>query len=199
MNTVNRRITILEPQSIADMSVGAFTVLDATEEEPISVGARVRIGHHALVCAGARLADDVAVDHYCLIGSKSSIGEQTQVLYGARVFESVTIGARCIIGGSVANWSVIGNDVTFMGVIAHTYRQPAPLSDWGTAPVPSPVIGDRAVIGEAALLIGGIEIGEGSYVAAGELVNCDVPPASLFMRGKITPLEKFRGFVRART
>lgn len=183
---------------ISGTPVGAFSVLDATPDHPVELGSGVRIGHHALICAGSRLADDVTVDHYCLVGMGSRIGLQTQILYGARVFESVTIGERCIIGGSVANWSVLGDDVTFMGAIAHTYRQPADLSDWGSAPVPSPVIGDKAVIGEAALLIGGVTIGEGAYVAAGEVVNCDIPAGSLFMRGRITPLNKFRGFVRAR-
>jgi acetyltransferase-like isoleucine patch superfamily enzyme len=119
-------------------------------------------------------------------------------LYGAKVFESVVIGERCIIGGCVANWSSLGDDVTFMGGIAHSYRQPGVIVEWNTEPVASPVVGDGAIVGEGALLVGGIEIGKGSYVGAHELVKCDVPEASLYLGGKITPLRDFRGYIRSR-
>ncbi len=102
------------------------------------------------------------------------------------------------MGGEVANWTILGDRVTFMGSVAHTYRQPHDISDWNTEPVPSPIVGDNAVVGEGALLVGGITIGPRSYIAAREVVRCNVAADSLFLGGRIVPLSRFRGFIRAR-
>ena len=200
MTALGRAVYTLECVVLDDVAahVGAFSVLDATPEAPISFGTGVRIGHHAVIRGGARFGDGAVVDDYCLVAENAVVGADSQVLYGAKVFEDVHIGDRCLIGGSVANWTRIGHDVTFMGLVAHTYRQPEAITAWNTAPVPSPVINDRAVVGEAALLIGGITIGEGAYVAAGEVVRCDIPAESLYLRGRIIPLERFKGFIKAR-
>jgi hypothetical protein len=68
-----------------------------------------------------------------------------------KAFEDVQIGEHCLIGGAVANWTRVEHDVTFMGVVAHTYRQPEAITAWNI----SPVVSDPPVVGEEALLIGG--------------------------------------------
>lgn len=186
------------PREEFGFGVGAFTVIDGCEEEPIEIGQDVSVGHHAVIAGGVTLEDGVTVDDYCLIGRGSVIGSNTKVLYGCRIYEDVEAGQRCLLAGSIANWTRIADNVTFMGVVAHSYRRPAPIGDWNSGPVPSPMIGEGAVVGENALLIGGIQIGTGAYVAAGELVRCDVPSHCLFRDAKITPLSLFRGFITSR-
>ncbi|MGN6258710.1 MAG: DapH/DapD/GlmU-related protein [Solirubrobacterales bacterium] len=197
---ISRPLHSSEPLSreAVGLSVGAFTVIEANADEPIKIGKNVSVGHHAVIAGGVTLGDDVTIDDYCLVGRGSVIGPQTKVLYGGRVYEEVRVGQRCLLAGSIANWTQIGDDVTFMGVVAHSYRRPEPIDNWNSAPVPSPVIGEGAVIGENALLVGGIEIGIGAYVAAGELVRCNVPSYCLFRDRKATPLSLFRGFITSR-
>jgi acetyltransferase-like isoleucine patch superfamily enzyme len=197
---LSRPLHTNEPSSRQTLGfrVGAFTVIDAHPNEPVEIGEDVSIGHHAVIAGGATLEDGVAIDDYCLVGRGSVIGANTKVLYGCRIYEDVSAGQRCLLSGSIANWTHIEDDVTFMGIVAHSYRRPEPIDHWNSAPVPSPVIGEGAVVGENALLIGGIQIGVGAYVAAGELVRCDVPSGCLFRNGKATPLSLFRGFITSR-
>lgn len=181
-----------------DVLVGAGSVLSATGNRPISVGRGVRIGHHVIVSEGVVLGDRVKLDSQSYIGPGTSIGEGSEV-HGVRVHRDVSIGRNSFVGGEVSNWTEIGDEVTFMGRIVHTYRQPGGAENWRhSPPQPSPKVRDRAVVGEAALLIGGVEIGEGAYVAAGEIVTVSVPPRHIAIRGQVLPLSEFRGFIRSR-
>jgi acetyltransferase-like isoleucine patch superfamily enzyme len=48
-------------------------------------------------------------------------------------------------------------------------------------PEPSPSIGESAFIGLGAVIIGGVVIGDGAYVAAGSVVTKDASPGRLYM------------------
>ena len=50
---------------------------------------------------------------------------------------------------------------------------------------PSPIIKTGSVIGIGAILIGGITIGPRAYIAAGEIVKCDVPREQVLHNGKL--------------
>jgi acetyltransferase-like isoleucine patch superfamily enzyme len=166
---------------------------------PTRIGDSVTIGAFCIVEQGADLADGVCLDHYCRVGSGSTIGCRTKLLYGVQVFEDCAIGARCIIGGHVDDRVVIEDDVTYMGSMAHSYREPGSLETWDQLKQPSPVIRRGAVVGQGALIIGGVEIGEGSYIAAGEIVRHDIPRENVLYRGQISPIEQWRGVIKARS
>jgi acetyltransferase-like isoleucine patch superfamily enzyme len=181
-----------------DVRIGAFVVLEGAINHPIRIGRGCRIGHHSYVAPGVVLGENVAIDTMSYIGSGTMIGDGSAV-HSVKVFEQITIGRNSFIGGEVSNWTRIGDDVTFMGRIVHTYRKAGSRDDWiGSEPKPSPRIGNRAVIGENAMLIGGVEIGEGAYVSAGEIVKCDVPAEHLAIGGRLVPLALFRGFIQSR-
>jgi carbonic anhydrase/acetyltransferase-like protein (isoleucine patch superfamily) len=182
-----------------EIRVGAFTVIDATEDAPVRLGRGTTLGHGVVVSSGVSLGGYVKLDSQTFIGASTSIGDGSEV-HGVKVHRDVVIGRNSFIGGEVSNWTVIGDEVTFMGRILHTYRHPGTADDWrNSAPQPSPTIRDRSVVGEGALLIGGIEIGPASYVAAGEIVKSHVPPEHIAIRGQILPLSEFRGFIRSRS
>jgi acetyltransferase-like isoleucine patch superfamily enzyme len=197
------------PIELADdrvaIRIGAFSIIEASEDFPVHFEAGATIGHHCCITSLAsvggeiRIGANVTIDSKCHIYRGVRIGSGTQILYGAKVFELVTIGDDCIIGSDVANWTTIGDRVTFMGLVAHSNRRVANSSDWNTAPHPSPQIEDGAFVGERSLLIGGITISEGAYVAAGEVVRCNIPPRSLYMKSTIVPLTRLRGFVSTGT
>jgi len=178
------------------LEVGHYSIVG--EDGPVEIGFNVRIGNYCLVEAGVTLGNAVQVDSYCRIGEKTSIGDRTQVLYGAQLTERVTVGARCVVGGSLIDDSVLGSDVTYMGVMAHSYREPGNIDTWETLIQKSIKIGDCTVIGEKALLIGGITVGARCYIAAGEVIRCDVPSDTVVLRGAFVPLHKFRGLIQPR-
>lgn len=66
--------------------------------------------------------------------------------------------------------TTFGSNVTvFQGVTLGT-------SDWKSPP---PRIGSDVIIGAGAIIVGDIEVGDGSIVGAGSVVTKDVPPHSI--------------------
>ncbi len=67
---------------------------------------------------------------------------------------------------TVEDDAIIGYDAT---ILCHEFLQ----DEYRTGPV---VVGERAMIGAGAIVLPGVEIGEGARVAANSLVAEDVPP-----------------------
>lgn len=183
----------------ARVRIGPFSVV-GWDGAKTSIGTETQVGPHALIEGGTEIGARCQIDAYCRICAGTVIGDETQILYGASVFENVQIGRKCIIGGNVADRTIIEDFVTFFGEIAHDYRVAGDLQSWDHGPKrPSPIIRTRSVVGQNALLVGGIEIGPDAYVAAGEAVRCNVPPGYMFVRGSLSPLSRYRGLIQART
>lgn len=196
--TENR--TVVDGMKWADKDVkfDRFVVVDASEEQPVSLLGGNIIGCFVKLGPGVELGAGVTCDDYVSVGKGSKIGAETQLLYGATIHELVTIGARCIVSGDVGNWTVIEDEVTFMGRIVHRQNHPHGLEAWGSAPVPSPIIRSGAFIGENAMLLGGITIGRGAYIDMGEVVKTDIPDEHVQIGGKVAPIRDFRGYISSR-
>lgn len=101
-------------------------------------------------------------------GGRLTIGDNTTINYGVDIAAtgSITIGANVMIGTYV---SILDND--FHGLEARD-----------TMPKPRPVIlEDNVWIGNRAIIMPGVTIGEGAAVGAGSVVITDVPPRTLAM------------------
>jgi acetyltransferase-like isoleucine patch superfamily enzyme len=160
------------------------------------IGDGVQIGAFCVIEDGVYIEAGVIIDHYCRISRGARIGRETRILYGAQVFDNVSIGHDCIIGGDLVDRTVVGDKVTFQGNTAHSHKDPT--GDWDETEEPSPVIKDGTVVGIQALLIGGITVGPRAYVAAGEIVTCDVPEDTVLKAGQLRPLSDFRGLIKVR-
>lgn len=154
------------------------------------------IGRFVIIEDGALIGDGCSIDDYCAVYAGAVIGPSTKLLYGARAHSHCRIGADCIIGGSVAERAILGDRVTYMGEMAHSHYNPR--NDWDTTDEPSPVIGTGTVIGVNALLIGGIRVGRGCYVGAGEVLRHDMPDGWALVKGELKPITEFRGLLRTR-
>ncbi|WIV66582.1 acyltransferase [Natrialbaceae archaeon AArc-T1-2] len=75
--------------------------------------------------------------------------------------------------------AVIGYDAT---ILCHEFLQ----DEYRTGEV---VVGERAMIGAGAILLPGVEIGEGASVAANSLVTRDVPPGETVAGVPATPMQ----------
>ncbi len=156
----------------------------------------VTINAFCVIHFGATLKKGVYVDHFCKIGIDAFIDEKSQILYGKHIYDEARIGKNCIIGGHVADRTVIEDDVTYLGEIAHNHRNAS--LDWDETVEPSPIIYKGSVVGVNALIIGGIKIGPCAYIAAGEIVRTDVGEGMIMQKGKIEPLKKFRNLFKTR-
>lgn len=161
-----------------------------------SIGNDVAIGAFCVVSRNVEISDSTRIDHYCRLESHVKIGPHSKVLYGAQIFSRARIGSYCIIGGDVSERVIVEDYVTFMGRMAHSHRNPN--LDWDTTDEPSPIIKTGTVVGVDALLIGDVVVGPYSYVGAGEIVRHNIPPHSVYLNGRTTPIAAWRGLIRAR-
>jgi serine acetyltransferase len=166
------------------------------EDGEIIIGDNVCIGAFCVIHFGAVLEAHVDLDHYCKVGAGAAIGKKSKILYAKHVSEYAKIGANCIIGGHVADRTIIEDNVTYLGEIAHSHRDAT--QDWDTTEEESPIIYRGSVVGVNALIIGGVKIGPRAYVGAGEIVRFDVPEGMLLNKGIMEPLSKYRGIFKTR-
>jgi len=179
-----------------DIGVCSYLGFGPESNIPTRIGKDVRIGAFCIIEHGVYIEDNVEIDHYCQVASGAHIGSNTRILYRAAIFNNVTVGRDCIIAGELVDRTVVGDEVTFQGETAHTHNDPT--GDWDQTEEPSPIIESGCVIGVGALVIGGIRIGPRAYVAAGEVVTCDVPEGTVVKKGEIHPISYFRGLIKVR-
>lgn len=142
-----------------------------------AVGARVRVRGRPVIRTWGRL----------------TIGERTQLVSTPATLELVAmegatlhIGARCLVnyGGSIAaaervsigDRCLIGTHAIIMDNDFHRLEPERRLEVPPSRPI---TIEDNVWIGARVIVLGGVTIGAGSCVAAGSVVNTDIPPRSL--------------------
>jgi acetyltransferase-like isoleucine patch superfamily enzyme len=156
----------------------------------------VTIGAYCVIHFGVKICEGAFLDHYTKIGIDSYVGKNTKVLYGKHIYDEAQIGKNCIIGGHVADRTIIEDNVTYMGEIAHSHRNAR--LNWDETFEPSPVIHKGSVIGVNALIIGGRKIGPCAYIGAGEVVRTDIGEGMAYMKGEMKPLTEYRGIFKSR-
>ncbi len=125
-----------------------------------TIGNRFSCGHQVLIRAEVTAGDRVVVHHKCTLEGRIRIGS------GVKIMAHVYIPSTTEIGDMV----FIGPGTTFLNDRFPMRR---------TAPVEGPRIEDHVTIGGGVTICPGVRIGRGAFVAAGALVNKDVPPSML--------------------
>lgn len=166
---------------------------DGTE---IIIGDYVKIGAFCVIHFDVKIGSGCIIEHYSRISEEVVIGKDTRLLYGKHIYNAVSIGKNCIIGGHVADRTIIEDNVTYMGEIAHSHRDPT--LDWDENEEPSPIIYHGSVVGVNALIVGGIKIGPRAYIAAGEIARTDVPEGKLLYKGEFKDISATRGMFKTR-
>jgi len=166
------------------------------EDGEIIIEDNVTIGAFCVIHFGVVIRKSVSIEHNCVIGIEVEIGKNTKILSGKEVTYRAKIGVNCIIGGHVADRTIIEDNVTYMGEIAHSHRNAR--LDWDETVEPSPIIYKGSVVGVNALIIGGRKIGPCAYIGAGEVVRTDVGEGIALMKGEMKPLSVYRGIFNSR-
>ncbi len=123
----------------------------------------------------------VKMGSYCALGNGSVIEGIVRIGDGVRIMTHVYIPSRTWIGDHV----FIGPGVTFLNDKYPYRRDPMPTPKGAT-------IEDDVMVGGGVTVLPEVTIGRQSFIAAGALVNRDVPPHSMVMGvpGRISPLSE---------
>lgn len=139
----------------------------------VSIGDYFQSGHYTVIRAKVRIGN------YCTVTHHSTLEGIIRMGNGVRIMSHTYIPSRTWFGDHV----FVGPGVTFLND-----RRPGRVD-----PMPTPrgpTIEDDVMIGGGVTILAGITIGQQSFIAAGAVVTCDVPPRSLVsgVPGRIQPL-----------
>jgi UDP-3-O-[3-hydroxymyristoyl] glucosamine N-acyltransferase len=161
-------------------------LLDGREvrvDRPTKIGTGVWIGHHTIVGKGARIGAGSIIEEFVNIQPRSEIGSRVLVTSRSYIGWGATVGDDCVIKGHVGEHSRVGARCRIFGDLIHRQLDPTIPWDDPAAEEPDPHIGDGAFVGWRAVIVGGVNVGEGAYICAGALITKDVP-AGYIARGR---------------
>jgi acetyltransferase-like isoleucine patch superfamily enzyme len=147
------------------------------------IAAGVWIGHHTVIGQGVTIGANSLIEDYISIQATTVIGERVVVATRASIGLDVRVGDDSVIKGHVGDHSRVGEGCRIAGDLIHRQLDPSLPWDDPASEEPAPIVEDGAFVGWRAIIIGGVNIGEGAYVCAGALVTKDVP-AGHIARGR---------------
>lgn len=137
----------------------------------------------AIIDEGASIGEGTKVWHFSHVSPRTIIGEQCSLGQNVYVASNVTIGNSVKIQNNVSVYEgVILEDFVFCGpsMVFTNVRTPRSAFPRNTSEDYRPTVVKRgASIGANATIVCGVTIGEWAFVAAGAVVNRDVPAYSL--------------------
>lgn len=141
----------------------------------VTIGNFFQAGHHVVIRAVVKIGD------YCAVMNHSTLEGIVRFGTGVRIMSHVYIPSRTWFGNNI----FVGPGVTFLNDRYPARNNPSPTPRGAT-------IDDDVMIGGGCTVLPGIHIGERSFIAAGAVVNKDIPPHSLVkgIPGKISPIPK---------
>jgi len=134
----------------------------------------------------------------CSIGDNTRIGTFVEVQRGARIGRDCKVQSHAFVcdGVTIGDGVFVGHGALFVNDktprVLNDRGEPQTEQEWTLLPIE---VGDGAVIGSGALILGGVRIGEGALIGAGAVVTRDVaaettvagvPAAELRARGRGT-------------
>ncbi|PID53862.1 MAG: N-acetyltransferase [Micrococcales bacterium] len=132
-------------------------------EDGALIGAGTSIWHLTHVRTGARIGAGVTLGRNVFVDAGVHIGDRCKVQNNVSVYRGVTLAEEVFVGPS----AVFTND-----------RNPRATGDWQ---IGETMLRRGSSIGAGAVLVCGIDIGEGALVGAGAVVTKDVPAWALML------------------
>jgi len=127
------------------------------------LGEATRVWHFAHVCAGARIGAHCSLGQNVYVGNDVRLGDQVKVQNNVSIYDAVTLEDDVFCGPSMV----------FTNVYNPRAAVPRKLEYRRT------LVRRGASIGANATVVCGVTIGEFAFVAAGAVVNRDVPAYAL--------------------
>lgn len=147
---------------------------------PAVFGAHARIRSGTVIYADVRAGDDFQTGHHVMvradtvIGDHVALGTNTVVDGQVRIGSFVKIESNCYI----PTHCVFGSRI-FLGPGVTILNDRYPLRRRDEYRPEGCTVEDNVTIGGGVVLLPGVRIGAGSFIAAGAVVTKDVPPETL--------------------
>ncbi len=164
-----------------DSYVGPYALVQGE----VRIGCGTRIEGHAVIHGPAEIEDGCRIYSYAVVGTdpqdQKYRGERTTVRVGsgATIREFVTVNRGTGLGGAE---TVVGSGCYLMAHVhvAHDCRLGKGVVIANDSTLAGHVqVGHHAVLGGRAAVGQHVRVGEGAFVAAGAMVERDVPPFSI--------------------
>lgn len=144
-----------------DVSVHPSAIVD----EGAQIGPGSRVWHFVHVCAGARIGAGVSLGQGVFVGNKVRIGDRCKIQNNVSVYDNVTLEDGVFCGPSM--------------VFTNVYNPRALIER--KAEYRDTLVKRGATLGANCTVVCGVTIGEYAFVAAGAVVNRDVPAYALMV------------------
>ncbi len=119
--------------------------------------------------------------------NKVSVGEKTYGKLNVKTYgddnESLRIGSYCSIAGDVK--FLLGGEHSYKGLSTYPFKKFICKIDENTITKGPILIKDDVWIGESAIILSGVEIGQGAVIAAGSIVAKNVPPYAIYAGNEV--------------
>lgn len=135
----------------------------AIVDEGAVLGKGTRIWHFSHVCGGARIGDYCSLGQNVFVGNDVTIGSNVKIQNNVSVYDAVVIEDDVFCGPSMVFTNV------------YNPRSTVPRKDQYR----KTLIRRGATLGANATIVCGITVGEYAFIAAGAVVNRDVPAFAL--------------------
>jgi len=142
---------------------------NACVSEDVRLGERVRLANFVNLY-GCEIGDDTRIGAFVEVQSDARIGKRCKISSHTFVCSGVTIEDEVFIGHNV----VFINDRRPRATNAD--GSPQSEKDWV---LERTLVRRRASVGSGAIIMCGVEVGEGALIGAGALVTRNVPPNSV--------------------
>ncbi len=139
----------------------------------VNIGDHFHSAHYTVIRAMVQIGD------YCTLLSHSTLEGIVRMGTGVRIMSHVYVPTRTWFGDNV----FVGPGVKFLNDRYPLRRVPMPVPRGAT-------VEDDVMIGGGCTILPDVTIGERSFIAAGTVVNKDVPPHSFVVGipGRVSPL-----------
>ena len=132
-------------------------------DEGAIIGEGSRVWHFVHVCAGARIGRGVSLGQGVFVGNRVSIGNGCKVQNNVSVYDNVTLEDGVFCGPSMVFDNVYNPRATIER--KDEYRDT--------------VVRQGATLGANCTIVCGVVVGRNAFVAAGAVINRDVPDYAL--------------------
>lgn len=146
------------------------TALVESEE----IGEGTRVWAYAHILSGARVGSHCNIGDHAFIEGGAVVGDNVTIKNGVCVWEGVSLGNGAFVGPN----AVFTNDL-----YPRSPRLPAVAARYANKNywLRPTCVEEGVTIGANATIVCGITLGAYSFIGAGALVNCDVPPHALML------------------
>ena len=148
----------------------------------VSIGDAAVIRSGSVIYPHVKIGDHFQCGHNILIRSHVDMGNHVVIGTNSVLEGHIKIGSFIKIESNcfIPSHTIIGNRV-FLGPNVVLTNDKYPLKNRDQYRPIGPTIGDNVTLCAGVIILPGITIGSGSFIAAGALVTKDVPPNSFVM------------------